>query len=168
MNRRTTVVLAVLVLAIAGLTACTETHQQKVNDSSDYSNQKPSSPPVTTAPMSEPPVVENPIVPVSDPVDTTSFTQPASVRGWWVGGEPYYAVITIELSQDDWTQFAEQLGLDETVTPAQVQIGGATARSLIDFDALAEEINLHFEKMGGTSLDLRTLETHYDLFVAEL
>lgn len=156
MIRRTIIILTAVALAFTGLTACTATTPDP----------RPSMPSVTTSPMAEPPQIDNPLIPVSDSIDTTNFTQPARVNGWWVGGEPYYAVITIEMSQDDWSQVATQLGFDEMVDPSQLQMSEATARSLIDVDALADEISQHFEKMGDKPLDIRSIETYYDLVVS--
>lgn len=170
MMRRMCALLICAVLSCVGLAACaSEPLSPKDWRLSPTMEGWTSAPPVTAEEMAAPPSMENSIVPVSTPVDTTNFTARATVSGWFLSDEetPTSVVVTIRLSKDDWSAFAKQINVDETIDPSRLQLGTETARSLIDLDALAEEIIQFRKDRGVTPVDIRTLHP-YDFYNLEV
>jgi len=168
MSRRTLVVLASLVLVTVGLSACSWAPAPKDVSSSVAAPEGSTKLPAVGEPMASPPTIENSIIPVSIPVDTTSFTSPATVSGWELSEDLSYVVVTIRLSKDAWSSFATQAGFEETVDPFRVQLSEETARSLIDLDQLANEVIQFREDRGVTPVDIRSVEAHYGLDISGL
>lgn len=164
MFRRAIVVLTLVTLSGAFLSACSPNPKPVVVVSEQ---------PVVLTPKEEPsenpPAVENPTTVVSSVIDTSDFTQQATVSGWELSEDLSYVVVTIRLSKDDWLSFAWQASLsDKVVDPSQVQLSEETARSLIDLDQLAGDVIEFREERDVTPVDIRTIEAHYELAVSGL
>jgi hypothetical protein len=166
MIRRSLVVLFCIALSGVGLSACTWSPAPKDDNSAVAAPEGWTQLPVEGEPMASPPPAANTIIPVSIPIDTTSFTRPPAVSGWELSEDLSCVVVTIRLSKDDWSSLATQAGFDESVDPLRVQLGEATARSLIDLDQLANEAIQLREERGVTPVDIRTIEAHYGLVVS--
>lgn len=174
MFRRSLVALMITVVAVAGFTACTATPKPEEKWASNaptesgWTQLSASEKKEGCDPVADPKAAIGSIAPASDPIDASGFSRPANVSGVELRGGDEYVVVTIDIAKADWPSFAAQLGFPEgfeqtVATP----IGGETVRCLIDLDQVAEEFLQSREERGESLLDIRDMESYFDLYVVE-
>lgn len=175
MIRRTIAVILGFILSVGILSACTSAEVTATDPTQDPASvtEEVAAQDAVVDPQDAPPVVQNPMLPVSElDIDTSRFTSPVTVAGWEMimnvgpdAVEAPYAVVGLVLSDQDWKEFSLQAGFDSNVTFDQVQLDYYTANSLYDINQLADEIIEYQEERGELAVDIHEVETYWSIVV---
>lgn len=144
---------------VFGASACTVATEEAPADSG-FINPAPAP---MTSPETAPPVVDNPLVPVSSPVDRATFVNVPQVA---IEQRSDSVLVSIMITgESDWQNFAGQVGIDPNeVDPTQIQLFSESSATMTDLNALFVRIAEDRYALGYPAINLET-DVLYDLIV---